>query len=256
MKKLVFALTVILFALAALCSCGKTDAVKNVVNGIKDLGDITATSGDAIASCMDAYAILSPDEQSEVGNYKKLEKAKEEYDEIVAFNERIALILDSANTSFSDDEDFGVSELITDANAIKSEYKKLSRSRKKTVIGYDEIDAAVEKLQEYQQNAQEPAAVYVKAFLELNPGVTVTKVGCIKQIRQQKEYHFYALSYTDGETEKSVYSTARFSGSDLYDTFIARPDIFYADAPASEDCDALANGNCDIDLDALLASIE
>ena len=84
-------------------------------------------------------------------------------------------------------------------------------------------------------------------------GYTITNIGCIKQIREDKEYHFFSLTYKDKEgNEHNAYSTARFVGSNVINTIIARPELFYAVEPASEDTDCLKYGNVVIDVEAAL----
>ena len=259
MKKIILAVFVIVLSAVLLTACGKTEATKQVEALIKAIGsDVGLESEEAINAALEAYDHLTDEEKDKVGNYKKLEKAKAEYDKLAGLNEYIAQMTDAAGTTFSKD-DFDVSGLIGQYDEMVSVYEGLKDDEKAQIVGYDQLEGAVAQLKDYDNAAQEAAAAYVKGFMEVfkDKGFTVTAVGCIKQIREDKEYHFFSLTYKDKEgNEHNAYSTARFVGANVINTIIARPDIFFAAEPATEDTDCLKYGNVTIDVEAAIAAAE
>lgn len=259
MKKIILAVFVIVLSAVLLTACGKTEATKQAEALIKAIGsDVGLQSEEAINAAQEAYDNLSDEEKDKVGNYKKLEKAKAEYDKLAGLNEYIAAMVDSAGTTFSKDG-FDVSGLIGRYDEMVSVYEGLKDDEKAQIVGYDQLEDAVAQLKDYDTAAQEAAAAYVMGFMEVykGKGYTVTAVGCIKQIREDKEYHFFSLTYKDKEgNEHNAYSTARFVGANVINTIIARPDIFFAAEPATEDTDCLKYGNVTIDVEAAVAAAE
>ncbi|MBQ6066950.1 MAG: hypothetical protein IJK89_09010 [Clostridia bacterium] len=259
MKKIILAIFVIVLSAVLLTACGKTEATKQVEALIKAIGsDVGLESEEAISAAQEAYDNLTDEEKDKVGNYKKLEKAKEKYDKLAGLNDYIAQMVDSAGTSFSKD-DFDVSGLIGQYEEMVSVYEGLKDDEKAQIVGFDQLEDAVAQLKDYDTAAQEAAAAYVKGFMEVykGKGYTITAVGCIKQIREDKEYHFFSLTYKDKEgVEHNAYSTARFVGANVINTIIARPDIFFAAEPATEDTDCLKYGNVAIDVEAAVAAAE
>lgn len=259
MKKIILAAAAVLTSALLFASCGKSDAVKNTEELIGNIGKkITLDSGSAIEAAKNAYDALSEEDRQDVGNFRKLEKASAEYDSIISFNNDWQAILDAADPQYSKG-DANMTELLARYEEMKEEYKKMSSARKEMLPGdLTGLDAAVEKLASYADTAANAAAAYVRAFTELNKdkGYTVEKIGCIKQVRNETEYHFFALSYKDKKGEEhSVYSTARYSGTEVA-PILANPDVFFAKAPVSEDYNALTNGNTDIDTAAVLTAAE
>lgn len=259
MKKI--ALSVIAVALCAvlLTACGKTDATKEVEALIKNISsNVTLDDEWAVDEALEAYEKLSDEEKGKVKNYKKLEDAKAEIDKLNSLNDYISQMVDSADTTFSKD-DFDVSGLIGQYDEMVSLYEGLEDNQKAQIEGFDKLEGAIAQLKDYDTAAQEAAAAYVKGFMEVykGKGYTVTAVGCIKQIREDKEYHFFSLTYKDSAgKEHNAYSTARFVGANVVNTIIARPDIFFAAEPASEETDCLKYGNVTIDVEAAIAAAE
>ena len=255
MKKYVIASFMIVLSCLLLASCGKTDATKQVETLIKGIGnDVGLDSEEAINMAQSAYDLLSDEEKAKVSNYKKLVSATEEYEKLAGLNDYIAHMVDSADTTFSKD-DFNVSEMLGQYDEMVSLYNSLSDSDKAQIQDFDKLEAAAEQMKNYDTAAQEAAAVYAKGFMEVykDKGYTITNIGCIKQIREEKEYHFFSLTYKDKDgNEHNAYSTARFVGANVINTIIARPELFYAAEPASEDTDCLKYGNVTIDVEAAL----
>ena len=259
MKKVIFASAMLVLSALLLTSCGKTQATKQVEALIKGLdSNVDLDNAEALSEVRSAYDALSDEEKAKVSNRKKLEKAAEEYDKLSGLNDYIADMVNSASTSFSND-DFNVSDLLGQYDEMVSAYNGLKDSEKEQIKDFDKLEDAVAQLKDYDAAAQDAAAAYVRGFMEVyaGKGYTVTKVGCIKQIREEKEYHFFSLTYKDKEgKEHNAYSTARFVGANVINTIIARPDIFFAAEPATEDTDCLKHGNVNIDLAAVLAAAE
>ena len=256
MKKYVYALLIVLLVGVLCAGCGKTEAVKAAEKLIASVGDIDLESGDALDAAREAFDALSEEEQKKVKNLSKLEKAEAEYKEITDFNADIAAVIDGAEASFSKD-DFNVNELIAKADEIKTAYEDMSEDRRSMVTDYDKIDAAVEVLNSFIENAELAAAQYIKAFNSVyaDEKYTVTDVYCIKQIRNETdEYHLFALTYKNGkDEEKTVYSHARCTTDVAAEAIAARAETFFADEPVNDDANAKEKGNVQLDIEAVLA---
>lgn len=68
--------------LLSLCACGKSEAVSAAENAIKDIGEVTAASGDAIARAQKLYSILTESEKEKVSNRLALIEAQDEFKEL------------------------------------------------------------------------------------------------------------------------------------------------------------------------------
>ena len=259
MKKIVLAALVLSLSAVLLTACGKSDAVRQVEALIKDVGsDVGLDSEEAIKAAQSAYDNLPDEEKDKVSNYKKLESAVAEYDKLAGLNDYIARMVDTAGTTFSR-EDFDISGMLDKYDEMVSLYEGLKDSEKEQIVDFDKLEDAVAQLKDYDDSAQEAAAAYVRGFMEVykDKGYTVTAIGCIKQIREEKEYHFFALTYKDKEgKEHNAYSTARFVGANVINTIIARPDIFFASVPATEETDCLTHGNVTIDVATAISAAE
>lgn len=66
--------------LLSLCACGKSEAVSAAENAIKDIGEVTAASGDAIARAQKLYSILTESEKEKVSNRLALIEAQDEFE--------------------------------------------------------------------------------------------------------------------------------------------------------------------------------
>lgn len=256
MKKTVYALLTVLLAAVLFAGCGKTEAVKATEKLISSIGAIDPESGEALGAAREAFDALTEEEQGKVKNLSKLEKAEAEYKSIVDFNNDIASIVEAAETSFSK-ENFNVNELIAKAEEIKTAYESMSNDRKAMVVDYDKIDASVEVLKSFVENAEIAAAQYVKAFNTVfaKEKYTVTAVYCIKQIRNETdEYHLFALTYkTAEEKEVTVYSHARCTTDVAAEAIAARPETFFAEKPVTDESNARECGNVELDIEAVLA---
>ena len=82
MKKITALVLAVILCLS-LSACGKSEAVKNVEAMIDALGEITLESITSIRNAEEAYAALTPEEQSKVKNYELLTAAIDRYYEFV-----------------------------------------------------------------------------------------------------------------------------------------------------------------------------
>lgn len=263
MKKVLFCILVFALALLTLTACSgkRTDAVKAVESMIKEIHDISLDSEEAILAAQKAYAVLTVDEKKAVRNYDDLQDAAEElkalkntfssYDDM---NKVIDKIMDTANSTYtSNDTDF--SALIEQGEAIIEQYKDLNKEGKEYVKVTDDLSAAIHTLKESVDRTTASAAEYVKAFNTVNAEkkYTVTGVYCIKQVRDQTEYHIFALTYQDTDgNEHSVFANARCSANTVAETIVNNADTFFAGNAVSEDYNAVKNGNVTIDLETVL----
>lgn len=259
MKKVLCTVLVIVLTVLMLAGCGKTQATKSAEELIASIGDLKTGSKEAVSAAREAYDSLSDEEKAKVKNADKLESAETELKSIDDINGDISSIIDAAGTSFSS-EDFDVSGLIKKAEEIEAAYGDMPEAKKEMISGFDKISEAKAKLESYSENAVRAAAQYVKAFNKTYEGknYTVTAVYCIKQIRNETdEYHLLALTYKDSAgKETDVYAHARCTTEVTADAIAARPETFFADAPATDGTDAKLNGNVELDISAVLAAAD
>ena len=263
MKKVLLAVFVCLLALLTLTACKgkKTEATKAVEAMIAEIGDVTVDSADALAEIQRAYAALSADEKERVKNYDKLQKALEtlkaeqnrfaSYDEM---NDLIADVIEIAGSKYSKDgTDF--SGLIERGNALLEQYNDLDEEGKAKVQITDEFKSALEAISEMAEGTEASAAEYVKAFNSVyaDKNYEITAVYCIKQLREDTQYHIFALTYKDADgAEHNLYANARCSSNTKAEVIANNADTFFADAAVSETYDAILNGNVTLDLESVL----
>lgn len=256
MKKCGIVVLIVLLTAVLFSGCGKTEAVKAAEKLIASIGEVDLESGDVISDAREAFDALTEEEQGKVKNTKKLEKAEETYNGFVDFNDDIAAVVKGAEVSFSD-KDFNVNTLLEKAAEIKTAYEAMSDERKAMVKDYDKIDASVEVLNSFVENAELAAAQYIKAFNSVfkEEKYTVTGVYCIKQIRNETdEYHLFALTVKDAaDKEKTFYSHARCTTDVAADAIAARAETFFAEKPVTDESDAKKCGNVALDIEAVLA---
>ena len=261
MKKFLSVLFVLVLSVLLFVSCGKkTEAVKNVEAMINSLSD-SAIDEDAISEIESAYNALSREEKEQVKNLNKLEKAKEElaaeqakqksYDEM---NAAISQILDAAKANYSTDGT-NYEELLSQAQEIMDKYEKLPDSEKEKVNVTDELSEAVDAITAYTATAEDSTATYVKAFYSVyaDKKYEVSAVYCIKQIRDNTEYHIFALTYKDEKGEEhNLYANARCSANTTAETIITNAESFFAEKAVSDEYNAILGGNVELNLDAVL----
>ena len=129
-------------------------AVKNVMQMIDKIGDVTQDSEDAILAARDAYDQLPADQKSRVTNYTKLTRAEEAFATLCAEADaqaaakvdEIIAALDSNLPSFAED-----------VKAAKKAYGMLTDSQKKLVKDYQKLADALKELasEEDKQKARE-----------------------------------------------------------------------------------------------------
>ena len=262
MKKAITVLLICLLSVSLLAGCGKrTDAVKAVESQIKAIGEVSLDSAEAIDAAQKAYNALSADEKKAVHNYDKLTDAAEElkalqtkfgsYDEM---NDAIDQILNAADSSYtSNDTDF--SKLIEQGEAILEQYKDMDKEGKEYVKVSEELSEAIEALKGSVDRTTQSAAEYVKAFntVYADENYEVTAVYCLKQVRDDTEYHIFALTYKNAAGEETtLYANARCSANTLASVIADNADAFFAAKPVSNDYNAVENGNVTLDTAAVL----
>ena len=244
MKKLIVILLALALCCAGLTACAKkSEAVKNVEALIKALDG----SEEAAVAARDALDALSEEERGQVKNAEKLEKAEEHIAEVKDLREKIEAIKESGG----DKPSYGrmdIAGALENSQEILDAYNKLSDEDKERFdVNVDGLQEALDTLSGYASEAEGAAASYVKAFLQTYPGKEVTAVYCLKQIRADGAYHFFALDYKEGEETVSVYANARCTAAVSAESIAKHADVFFADAPAMSDYDAKVNGNVSLD---------
>lgn len=263
MKKILLAAVICLLAALTLTACGgkKTEATKAVEAMIGDMGEITIDSADALGKIQEAYNALSAEEKERVKNYDKFEKALEtlkaekqrfaSYDEM---NAKIAEIVNAAGSTFSKDgTDY--SKLIESGNAILEQYGKMSGEEKSHIQMPDDFKSALETLGGYVSGTEAIATEYVKAFYTVykDQKYEVTNIYCIKQIRNETQFHVFALTYKDAAgAEHTLYANARCSADTKAAAIAENADAFFAEKSVSDDFNAVTNGNVEINVENVL----
>ena len=120
---------------AALCGCGKSEAVENAEREIASIGDVDASSLRAIEEAEAACENLSEKERSRVENLSALEEARAEYDALAAnaVADEIARLGEISESSGG---------AIADAELA---YDMLTEAQKDLVENYGELRAARER---------------------------------------------------------------------------------------------------------------
>lgn len=130
--KRIIAFALILCMVLSLCACKSSEA-KAVEQQIKNLGEITLDSEQAIKEAEDAYNALSSEDQASVKNYDMLEQAESRY-MVISLEKEIDEIGEITLES-----ETAISELV-DA------YEKMTEDEQASVSNYEKLEGAVEEL--------------------------------------------------------------------------------------------------------------
>lgn len=130
--KRIIAFALILCMVLSLCACKSSEA-RAVEQQIKNLGEITLDSEQAIKEAKDAYNALSSEDQASVKNYDVLEQAESRY-MVISLEKEIDEIGEVTLES-----ETAISELV-DA------YEKMTEDEQTSVSNYEKLEGAVEEL--------------------------------------------------------------------------------------------------------------
>jgi len=251
MKKVICIVLALCFIPVLFTGCGKTDAAKAVISLIGQLGDVTPESGEKIEEAESFYANLTDREKKQVNNYKDLEKARAEYDEIIGFNADIAALI-SLSDGVMPEGMTDLKALAEKGAALKETYDKMDETRKSYVTGdIDKAAAAAEKVQGYYDNAVACAKAYVEGYAEVDKAKadTISSLDCICTFIDGNQQLMFAIGFADGS---HIYSKARFGDPAIKSALSARPDFFFVDTPVNDNCDATKNANIVLDIAEIL----
>ncbi len=253
MKKIISVITILSLVLVCFCACGKSEEAKLCEGKIKAIGEVTLEKKELIESAEKAYAMLSGEDKEDVKNKDDLDAARAEYDKLKDFSDRVDELSDKVNRVFTE---YGISyaEIMDEYNAL-SEIVPEDEKEKERYSALSDLDEKLESFNTNAAAAEASAVSYVKGFYSINEdkNVTVTDVGCIVQESDGTVYCLFALKYTEGTEEKAVYSKARFAGTPALESITSYAENFYSIEPASEDTDALNNGNVVLNVEKILA---
>lgn len=254
MKKFISLTAVILTMLMVLSSCGKSEEVKLCQQKIKAIGDVTLEKIELIEDAENAFMQLSSEEMADVKNRSDLTKAREEYDILKEFADKVDALSAKLDKVFTE---YGISytEVMDEYNALR---ESIPEETKEKYAVIDTLNDKIAMFDTVTEKAEKSAVSYVKGFLELNKDkqITVTEIGCIAQISEETTYCMFALRYTEGTEEKEVYAAARFADSPTVESMTSYAEDFYKDAPASDKTNALTTGNVVIDTAKVLSEIK
>ncbi len=249
MKKFVPVLLIFTLILTLFSGCKKSEAAKQCEDLIKQIGEVTIDSLEAIEKAEKAYGMLSGEDKGDVKNFDDLTDARKTYNEIKAFSDSVKEFTDLIDRVFRD--------YTVNARNIADSYEKLTaalaQAPEKSKTQYDALFApAKDKFDAYVKKCEDiipSAAVYVKSFKEINKDkdITVEKIGCVAQLDGDTLYYIFALIYKENGETKNVYSTARFTGTPSHESMLKYKDSFYSDKPLSDNLNAIENGNVELD---------
>lgn len=125
MKRIISLLLAIVMCVS-LCACGKSEAAKAVQKAISEIGEVTYTSGPAIAEAEMLYNELTDAEQTTVNNYDILVQSQEKYDEIVMTPvTEMRECIDQMTDAFLAMDIASCREALTSIRKLKSEWETL-----------------------------------------------------------------------------------------------------------------------------------
>ncbi len=247
MKKILCALLMLAVVLCCFSSCIKSQEARAFEDIIVEIGEISVSDEALVVEARQAYSLLTEKDKKAIDT-EKAEKLFRDFDALKEFSkdaENVLEILGTALTEYGTprstitDSYKALSDGLSACDALlKAEYEKI----------FEPVRLKFEEYEKIEADATASAKVYIDYFRGINTGktVTVTEIGCIAQISEGTVYYLFAFSFTDGTKERSVYSTVRFAGTPAKESFRAFEKSFYADAPSSEDADALTVGNIEI----------
>lgn len=259
MKKLIPVILIVTIVLTLFSGCKKSEEVKQCENLIKEIGEVTLDSLEAIEKAEKAYGMLTGEDKGKVKNFDDLTEARKIYNEIKAFSDSINEFNLLTDRIFRD--------YAVNAESINTAFGKLKESLDNvSVKAKPQCEAmfagAEEKFNAYTKKCEEAvpsAAAYVKAFFASpeakNKTITIEKIGCVAQLDDDTIYYIFALSYTENGVTKNVYSTARFAGTPSTNSILAHSDSFFAAKPLSDSLNGLENFNIAFDTEKVLTAV-
>lgn len=158
MKKVVGLLLTIVLVCAALSGC-TSEAVKNVMTDIDQIGEVTLDSAPLLESINANYGLLSEEEKTQVENYSLLDEANAKYNDLVC--QDLIRRIDSACSDVTSQSN----EILT---GLQIEYENLSEKLKQNITNYniliESIDvcnqlAIIEAAEQDFQNGQYATAL-------------------------------------------------------------------------------------------------
>lgn len=247
MKKILCVLLALTAVVLCFSSCGKSKEAKAFEDKMEAIGEVGIDKESLIVEAKQAYNLLTEEDKKSVAA-AEFEKIVSDFDKIKKFSKDAEGVLAVFGKALSE---YGTTkEEITDAYKalsdglaacephLKPQLEKIFEPVKQKYAEYEKIEA----------DAAVSAKVYVDYYRGINTKktLTVTDIGCIAQVDNGTVYYLFAFTFTDGVKEKTVYSTVRFAGTPGKESFKTFEKNFYADAPSSENADALKKGNIEI----------
>lgn len=247
MKKILVVLMCFFIAISCFSACIQSSAARAVQEKITAIGEVSLDKENLITEAEAAYTALSEKEKLSV-EFKTLELARKNLETLKDFNIKVQNVLGIYETALTE---YGTAKsvIVDSYNALSAE---LSDCPENLRTEFEKIFEPVRvKNGEYEKietDAAVSAKVYIDYFRGINTDktITVTDIGCIAQVSEGTVYYLFAFTYTDGRNEETLYSTVRFAGTPAKESFKAFEKNFYADAPSSENADALTMGNIEI----------
>lgn len=165
MKRVVF-LFITLALITVFASCGVSKEVKECIELVNQINEVTLDSENAIVAAEEAYALLSDEEKEQMEEEAKiLSDSRTKYDELVKEEEdrkaasEVITLIDNIGTVTLDSEDA--------INTANSMYNKLSAEAKEMVTNYDILKTAKSDLSSIKTAEKE------RIFNEYLPKFTV-----------------------------------------------------------------------------------
>lgn len=125
---IIAAVFVIILLIGIFGNSGKSEAAKNVIAEINKLSDVSAESDLAIKRVEKLYSFLNETDQRDVSNYKKLKKARDKCDELIAEE------VESQIEELNDNAD------LSEIEKVRNAYTALTDSQKSFVSNYERLD--------------------------------------------------------------------------------------------------------------------
>lgn len=199
-----------------------------------------------LVSCGEKAPTPEEISETEIQN-EALEYCNENY---AILMEKIENVFDGSGITFSEIND-GIIEY-------NENYALLTEENKTATEDIDNLNAAFEEYKAHFPEYERGAAVYIKAFLEINEGKNyeITDIGCVVRNMDGRDGAFYGLKYKDEQgNENSIYSETKFPKGVAVETAVKYQENCFVKEPVADNYNALENRNVILDLNTVMEQV-
>lgn len=258
MKKITAFLCVLAMLLLTCCSeedsADSKEKLAKYEEWAAKLSVITLDSEYDILGAEAAYNALSDKQKQTVSN-DVVVAARQTFTNMQELKELLPELCIKLENVFAPNNGASLSEFKEDYDKANEYINGLTDEQKKEVGNVDRFLEAAKKYESESEEVNKLAQLYVEAFLEYKKGeeITVTDVACIVNSLKGEMRYYYALKYTTGSQEKTVYTHVGMDNTHFKGAIVGHGASFFNEEPI-KNYNAFEKGNYPVDSAAVIAA--